>query len=260
MTGDTLRTERAAPTFLLARAVSSAARGLRYAPARVGSDRWIYASEWGQSKLEHVHDSLRSCVRRREHHPPPRGRRRGSRAKRTSRITQAFQSRVFRPCQFLQHHHRREQRAFQNLEHQRLNGCWLSPPPRVMNRSRAGRHFRMPQEVMARAEALSAELGTRGLPGFKTFVFKGLAPSRRWLRADLYSQESEPSFPAVVSRHSAARARRTPSSGTLFDRHRRRRAQAGRRKGKNRRSSNLGGCTTSISSRASLIKSGRSTH
>jgi len=55
-----------------------------------------------------------------------------------------------------------------------------------------------PQEVIARAEALSVELGTKITPGFEALVFKASRGNRRHLRADLFPQ-GRSRFPAVVS-------------------------------------------------------------
>jgi len=55
-----------------------------------------------------------------------------------------------------------------------------------------------PQELIARAVALSAELSTTITPGFQALVFKGLARHRGHLRADLHPSDGS-RFPAVVS-------------------------------------------------------------
>ena len=82
-----------------------------------------------------------------------------------------------------------------------------------------------PQEVIARAKALSVELGTPITPGLRGPGLQGLARDRGHLRADLHPQGQEP-LPGRGVRHRAARRpgrhHRLPA-----DRHRQHRAQAG---------------------------------
>jgi PAS domain S-box-containing protein len=61
-----------------------------------------------------------------------------------------------------------------------------------------------PQEVIARAKALSAELGTAITPGFEALVFKAVARDRGHLRADLHPQGRQP-LPGHRVGHGAAR-------------------------------------------------------
>ena len=61
-----------------------------------------------------------------------------------------------------------------------------------------------PQEVIARAKALSAELSTPITPGFEALVFKASPRDRGHLRTDLYSQGRQP-LPGGRVGHRAAR-------------------------------------------------------
>ena len=81
-----------------------------------------------------------------------------------------------------------------------------------------------PQEVVARAEALSVELGTPITPGFEALVFKGLARHRRHLRADLHPQGRQPLSGGRVGHGVARRSKR--NHRLPADRHRQHRAQA----------------------------------
>ena len=83
-----------------------------------------------------------------------------------------------------------------------------------------------PQELIARAKALSIELGTSITPGFRGVGVQGLARDRRHLRADLHPQGWQP-FPGHRVGHGAARRARRDHRLSA-DRHRQHRAQAGR--------------------------------
>ena len=84
-----------------------------------------------------------------------------------------------------------------------------------------------PQEVIARAKALSVELGTADHAGLRGAGVQGLARHRGHLRADLHPQGRQP-LPGGRVGHGAARRagrhHRLPA-----DRHRQHRAQAGGR-------------------------------
>ena len=101
-----------------------------------------------------------------------------------------------------------------------------------------------PQEVFARARALSAELGTPITPGFEALVVQGLPRDRGHLRADLHPQGRQP-----VSRRSCRSRRCATQDGDHrlpADRHRQHRAQADRRRAEEARER----CATSTSIRA----------
>ena len=68
-----------------------------------------------------------------------------------------------------------------------------------------------PQEVIARAEALSVELGTTDHAGFRGPGVQGLARHRGHLRTDLHPQGWQPLSGGRVG-HGPARRARTPSS------------------------------------------------
>jgi PAS domain-containing protein len=101
-----------------------------------------------------------------------------------------------------------------------------------------------PQELIARAKALSVELGTPITPGFEALVFKasrgiaglrglgvqGLAWDRGHLRADLHPQGWEPVPGGGVGHGAARRAGRYHRLSV--DWHRQHRTQAGRRRAK----------------------------
>ena len=84
-----------------------------------------------------------------------------------------------------------------------------------------------PQEVIARAEALSLELGTPITPGFRGTGVQGLTRHRGHLRTDLHPQGWQP-LPGGRVRHGAAR-RAGCHHRLSADRHRQHRAQAGGR-------------------------------
>ena len=68
-----------------------------------------------------------------------------------------------------------------------------------------------PQEVIARAKALSLELGTHDHAGVRGAGLQGLARDRGHLRADLHPQGRQP-LPGGGVGHGAARRRRKRSS------------------------------------------------
>ena len=70
-----------------------------------------------------------------------------------------------------------------------------------------------PQEVIARAEALSLELGTPITPGLRGAGLQGLARHRGHLRADLHPQGRQP-LPGGRVGHGAARRAGRASSAT----------------------------------------------
>ena len=70
-----------------------------------------------------------------------------------------------------------------------------------------------PQEVTARAQALSLELGTADRAGLRGAGLQGLARDRGHLRADLHLQGRQP-LPGHRVDHGAARRRRRASSAT----------------------------------------------
>ena len=84
-----------------------------------------------------------------------------------------------------------------------------------------------PQEVIARAKALSVELGTPITPGLRGAGVQGLARHRGHLRADLHPQGRQP-LPGGRVGHGAAR-RAGRHHRLSADRHRQHRAQAGGR-------------------------------
>ena len=91
-----------------------------------------------------------------------------------------------------------------------------------------------PQEVIARAKALSVELGTPIAPGFEALVFKA-SRGIEDIYELTYIRKDGSRFPAVVSvtalRDAQGRHHRLPA-----DRHRQHRAQAGRRRAEEARS------------------------
>ena len=91
-----------------------------------------------------------------------------------------------------------------------------------------------PQELIARAKALSVELGDPDHAGLRGAGLQGLARDRGHLRADLHPQGWQP-VPGGGVRHGAARRagrhHRLPA-----DRHRQHRAQAGRSRAEEARS------------------------
>ena len=74
-----------------------------------------------------------------------------------------------------------------------------------------------PQEVITRAKALSAELGTKITPGFEALVFKAGA-DRGHLRADLHPQGRQPFSGSRLGHGAARRSRR--NHRLSVDRHR----------------------------------------
>ena len=84
-----------------------------------------------------------------------------------------------------------------------------------------------PQEVIARAKALSVELGTPITPGFEALVFKA-SRGIEDIYELTYIRKDGSRFPAVVS-VTALRDAQDAIIGYLLDRHRQHRAQAGRR-------------------------------
>ena len=84
-----------------------------------------------------------------------------------------------------------------------------------------------PQEVIARAKALSVELGTPITPGFEALGVQGLARHRGHLRADLHPQGRQPLPGRRVGHRAARRPKRNHRLSA--DRHRQHRAQAGGR-------------------------------
>ena len=84
-----------------------------------------------------------------------------------------------------------------------------------------------PQEVIARAKALSVELGHPDHPGLRSLGVQGLARHRGHLRADLHPQGRQP-LPGGRVGHGAAR-RAGRHHRLSADRHRQHRAQAGGR-------------------------------
>ena len=84
-----------------------------------------------------------------------------------------------------------------------------------------------PQEVIARAAALSAELGTDDHAGLRGAGLQGLARDRGHLRADLHPQGRQPLSGGRLGHGAARRAGR--DHRLPADRHRQHRAQAGRR-------------------------------
>ena len=83
-----------------------------------------------------------------------------------------------------------------------------------------------PQEVMARAQALSAELGTPIAPGFEALAFKASRGIEDIYELDLHPQGRQP-LPGHRVDHRAARRRRRHHR-LPADRHRQLGAQAGR--------------------------------
>ena len=83
-----------------------------------------------------------------------------------------------------------------------------------------------PQEVIARAKALSVELGNPDYAGLRGIGVQGLARHRGHLRADLHPQGWQPLPGGRVGHGAARRARR--HHRLPADRHRQYRAQAGR--------------------------------
>ena len=75
-----------------------------------------------------------------------------------------------------------------------------------------------PQEVITRAKALSAELGTKITPGFEALVFKAVAWDRGHLRADLHPQGRQPLSGHRLGHGAARRSRR--NHRLSVDRHR----------------------------------------
>ena len=102
-----------------------------------------------------------------------------------------------------------------------------------------------PQEVIARAKALSVELGDADHAGLRGAGVQGLARHRGHLRADLHPQGRQP-LPGGRLGHGAAR-RAGRDHRLPADRHRQHRAQAGRRRS---RSCSISACATSSSIRA----------
>ena len=102
-----------------------------------------------------------------------------------------------------------------------------------------------PQEVIARAKALSVELGTPITPGFEALVFKA-SRGIEDIYELTYIRKDGSRFPAVVSvtalRDDAGRHHRLSA-----DRHRQHRAQAGRGGAE---ASSISACATSSSTRA----------
>ncbi len=102
-----------------------------------------------------------------------------------------------------------------------------------------------PQEVIARAKALSVELGTPITPGFEALVFKASRGIEDIYELTYFRKDGS-RFPAVVSvtalRDARGRHHRLPA-----DRHRQHRAQAG---GRGAGRSSISGCATSTSTRA----------
>jgi len=97
----------------------------------------------------------------------------------------------------------------------------------VMNRSRLP--ISDPQEVIARAEALSVELGTPITPGFESPSVQGLARDRGHLRTDLHRKDGVGSRRWCPSR----RSRRTGCHYRLSaHRHGQHRTQVGRSRAK----------------------------
>ena len=91
-----------------------------------------------------------------------------------------------------------------------------------------------PQEVIARAKALSVELGTADHAGLRGAGLQGLARHRRHLRADLHPQGRQPLSGDRVGHGAARRAGRDHRLSA--DRHRQHRAQAGRSRAEEARS------------------------
>ena len=84
-----------------------------------------------------------------------------------------------------------------------------------------------PQELVARAKALSVELGTPITPGLRGAGLQGLARHRGHLRADLHPQGRQPLPGGRLGHRAARRAER--HHRLPADRHRQHRAQAGGR-------------------------------
>ncbi len=84
-----------------------------------------------------------------------------------------------------------------------------------------------PQEVIARAKALSLELGNPDHAGLRGAGLQGLARHRRHLRADLHPQGRQPLSGGRVGHGAARRSGRNHRLSA--DRHRQYRAQAGGR-------------------------------
>ena len=91
-----------------------------------------------------------------------------------------------------------------------------------------------PQELIARAEALSAELGTTITPGFEALVFKASREIEDIYELT-YIRKDGSRFPAVVS-VTALRDDRERHHRLSADRHRQHRAQAGRGRAEEARS------------------------
>ena len=91
-----------------------------------------------------------------------------------------------------------------------------------------------PQELIARAKALSAELATPITPGFEALVFKA-SRGIEDIYELTYIRKDGSRFPAVVVRHGAARCAGRHHRLSA-DRHRQHRAQTGRRRAKKVRS------------------------
>ena len=102
-----------------------------------------------------------------------------------------------------------------------------------------------PQEVIARAKALSLELATPITPGFEALVFKA-SRGIEDIYELTYIRKDGSRFPAVVS-VTALRDDRWRNHRLSADRHRQYRAQTGRRR---KASSSTGACATSSSRHA----------
>ena len=91
-----------------------------------------------------------------------------------------------------------------------------------------------PGELIARAKALSVELGNFDHAGLRGIGVQGLARDRRYLRTDLYSEGRQPIWGGRVRNGTAGRPRR--NYRLPVDRHRQHRAPAGRSRAKEARS------------------------
>ena len=78
-----------------------------------------------------------------------------------------------------------------------VKGCWVMPPLDVVNKITPA-DISDPQEVIARAAALSAELSTPISPGFQALVFKA-SRGIEDIYELTYIRKDGSRFPAVVS-------------------------------------------------------------